>query len=97
MKELTPEKGYYYGWEGVFVKTRVVQTTMSSSNQPKESSAEIGNLPPEHIEVSPSVSKHDHDFSPAELNELRRLAYWTQRFKKTRLYSFMRWLVRRIE
>lgn len=97
VKELTPEKGYFYGWEGIFVKQRVVPTTTSSSNQPKELSAEIENLPQENIEVPQSVSEHNYDFSPAELTELRWLAYWAQRFKQTRMYGYLRWLVRRLE
>jgi hypothetical protein len=91
-KELTVEKGYYYGWEAVFIKQETKEMASvpeRSASKPSLHTIQISPIPlPSIIPVIPPL---DDD----EIIELRWIAQNTRRLKRTRFYQRLKKIFRR--
>lgn len=98
LQELTPEKGYYYGWECIFAKREERGRRYSRSS--------LGDLQPTDIATSSTRSEPMEGlsplaqatslFTPAEIVELRWLAYWIRQIKQKHVYQWLKAVLRRL-
>jgi predicted SAM-dependent methyltransferase len=96
-KELTLDKGYFYGWEGVFIKRAEKSFPVAASprDQHIQSDAMPKSKPSENrtADVYPSHPPQETLpvlLSPEDLIELHWIAQKTLRLKKTVLYRFLK-------
>jgi SAM-dependent methyltransferase len=83
-KELTVEKGYYYGWEAVFIKREDREMTPIHKGSAPEPSLHA--IPVNPISL-PSARPDIPPLNDDEIIELRWISQKTRRFKRSRLYQ----------
>lgn len=86
LKELTAEKGYFYGWECVFVRSE------ESGSQPKSPFC-----PPvveQSSNVQPLSAEPSFPFTQTELSELRWLAHRVSLLKQKPIYRWIKGMVK---
>jgi SAM-dependent methyltransferase len=86
LKELTAEKGYFYGWECVFVKSD------EPGNQPK-----LPSCPPvveQSYNVPPLSAETSFPFTQTELSELRWIAHRVSLLKQKPIYRWIKKMIK---
>jgi hypothetical protein len=104
LKELTPEKGYYYGWEIIFAKREEKEIhSIKKPNLSNYSSAitsdSAGLTESSNSALSSNLDEAmeaHYQFTPIEAAQLRWLVYWILRIKQKRSFQWVKVLAKRL-
>lgn len=95
LKELTPERGYNYGWEFIFAK-RKEEAKYSTAPIVKPTEITVDSSPADaSSEPLLSSTQVVNQFTPLEADQLHWLVYWILRVKQKRIYQLVKVLMKK--